>query len=198
MKEQLSIKVTGGTLIAETTADPEYPGIVISFQPNSDESRTELALLEEADQKLVLRSWMDLTREDPDSYPCKYDKIIQKLTSAYEITDAEYHDEAGKERAYWDHEVKIADKRYVLVRFYEKTGLIYVVENENGLKVYDYDGRYYQEVFSENRVFCFVKIVLRERKKKSCGKRSLIGKNWVNHKKLEDIVMLVGDIVYNK
>ena len=169
MKEQLSIKVTGGTLIAETTADPEYPGIVISFQPNSDESRTELALLEEADQKLVLRSWMDLTREDPDSYPCKYDKIIQKLTSVYEITDAEYHDEAGKERAYWDHEVKIADKRYVLVRFYEKTGLIYVVENENGLKVYDYDGRYYQEVFSENRVFCFVKSYY-EKEEKSCGK----------------------------
>ena len=78
-------------------------------------------------------------------------------TSGFEITDTEYHDELGKEKAYWDHEVKIAENRYVLVRVYEKAGLIYTVQNEDGSKIYDYDGNYISETFEEEKVFAFVK-----------------------------------------
>lgn len=78
-------------------------------------------------------------------------------TSGFEVTDAEYHDELGKEKAYWDYEVKIAENRYVLVRVYEKAGLIYTVQNEDGSKIYDYDGNYISETFEEEKVFAFVK-----------------------------------------
>lgn len=56
MKEKVEVKVTGGKLIAE---------------PN-----TELALLEECDRELVLRSWMDLSEEDPTSLRCSYDDVL--------------------------------------------------------------------------------------------------------------------------
>ena len=69
--------------------------------------------------------------------------LIQNTQSTYpEITDAEYHDEFGKEKAYWDYEVKLDSNRYVTVRVTEASGKIETVENEDGLKVYDYDGRY--------------------------------------------------------
>ena len=77
--------------------------------------------------------------------------------SEFEVTDAEYHDEFGKEKAYRDYEVKIAENRYVLVRVYEKTGLIYTVQNEDGSKIYDYDGNCISEMFEEEKVFAFVK-----------------------------------------
>lgn len=69
--------------------------------------------------------------------------LIQNAQPTYpEITDAEYHDEFGKEKAYWDYEVKLDSNRYVTVRVTEASGKIETVENEDGLKVYDYDGRY--------------------------------------------------------
>lgn len=69
--------------------------------------------------------------------------LIRNTLPAYpEITDAEYHDEFGKEKAYWDYEVKLDSNRYVTVRVTEASGKIETVENEDGLKVYDYDGRY--------------------------------------------------------
>lgn len=69
--------------------------------------------------------------------------LIQNPQPTYpEITDAEYHDEFGKEKAYWDYEVKLDSNRYVTVRVTEASGKIETVENEDGLKVYDYDGRY--------------------------------------------------------
>lgn len=69
--------------------------------------------------------------------------LIQNTQPTYpEITDAEYHDEFGKEKAYWDYEVKLDSNRYVTVRVTEASGKIETVENEDGLKVYDYDGRY--------------------------------------------------------
>lgn len=69
--------------------------------------------------------------------------LIQNIQPTYpEITDAEYHDEFGKEKAYWDYEVKLDSNRYVTVRVTEASGKIETVENEDGLKVYDYDGRY--------------------------------------------------------
>ena len=69
--------------------------------------------------------------------------LIQNTQPTYpEITDAEYHDEFGKEKAYWDYEVKLDSNRYVTIRVTEASGKIETVENEDGLKVYDYDGRY--------------------------------------------------------
>lgn len=69
--------------------------------------------------------------------------LIQNTQPTYpEITDAEYHDEFGKEKAYWDYEVKLDSNRYVTVRVTVASGKIETVENEDGLKVYDYDGRY--------------------------------------------------------
>lgn len=69
--------------------------------------------------------------------------LIQNTQPTYpEITDAEYHDEFGKEKAYWDYEVKLDSNRYVTVRVTEASRKIETVENEDGLKVYDYDGRY--------------------------------------------------------
>ena len=69
--------------------------------------------------------------------------LIRNAQPAYpEITDAEYHDEFEKEKAYWDYEVKLDSNRYVTVRVTEASGKIQTVENEDGLKVYDYDGRY--------------------------------------------------------
>ena len=69
--------------------------------------------------------------------------LIQNTQPTYpEITDAEYHNEFGKEKAYWDYEVKLDSNRYVTVRVTEASGKIETVENEDGLKVYDYDGRY--------------------------------------------------------
>lgn len=69
--------------------------------------------------------------------------LIQNTQPTYpEITDAEYHDEFGKEKAYWDYEVKLDSNRYVTVRVTESSGKIETVENEDELKVYDYDGRY--------------------------------------------------------
>lgn len=68
--------------------------------------------------------------------------IRNTLPAHPEITDAEYHDEFGKEKAYWDYEVKLDSNRYVTVRVTEASGKIETVENEDGLKVYDYDGRY--------------------------------------------------------
>lgn len=76
MKDKLSIKVTGGCLKAELSANPEYPGISISFEPDCGGGNTELALVEETDKRLVLRSWMDVSKEDPDSYYCKYDAVL--------------------------------------------------------------------------------------------------------------------------
>lgn len=73
---KLSIKVIGGYLTAEVSADPEHPGISISFEPDCGGGNTELALVEETDKRLVLRSWMDVSREDPDSYYCKYDAVL--------------------------------------------------------------------------------------------------------------------------
>lgn len=69
--------------------------------------------------------------------------LIRNAQPAYpEITEAEYHDELGKEKAYWDYEVRLENNRYVTIRVAEASGKIETVENEDGLKVYDYDGRY--------------------------------------------------------
>ena len=69
--------------------------------------------------------------------------LIRNAQPAYpEITEAEYHDELGKEKAYWDYEVRLENNRYVTIRVTEASGKIETVENEDGLKVYDYDGRY--------------------------------------------------------
>lgn len=75
----------------------------------------------------------------------------------YELTECEYHDELGKEKAYWDYEVNIANDRYVLVRVYTKNSLAHIVEDENGFKVYDYDNQYHSEDFDEKSVLEFVK-----------------------------------------
>ena len=79
--ERLEVHVTGGMLIAEKAMDPDYPGISISFVPDCGGGNTELALMEEADKRLVLRSWMDLSREDPDSYYCSYDDVLLSQVS---------------------------------------------------------------------------------------------------------------------
>lgn len=104
------------------------------------------------------------TDKDRNEYQYNNSKLVPVLiqnkgmlsTPKFEITDAEYHDELGKEKAYWDYEVKIADNRYVLIRVYDK-GLIYTVQNEEGSKIYDYDGNYFSETFEEEKVFAFVK-----------------------------------------
>lgn len=104
------------------------------------------------------------TDKDRNEYRYNNSKLVPVLiqnkgmlsTPKFEITDAEYHDELGKEKAYWDYEVKIADNRYVLIRVYDK-GLIYTVQNEEGSKIYDYDGNYFSETFEEEKVFAFVK-----------------------------------------
>lgn len=75
----------------------------------------------------------------------------------YELTECEYHDELGKEKAYWDYEVKIANDRYVLVRVYTENSLAHIVEDENGFKIYDYDNQYHSEDFDEKSVLEFVK-----------------------------------------
>lgn len=112
--------------------------------------------------KLRNGSYMD---KDRNEYRYDNNKLVPVLirnnhlpeTPEFEITDAEYHDELGKEKAYWDYEVKIADNRYVLIRAYDKAGLIYTVQNEDGSKIYDYDGNYFSESFDEEKVFAFVK-----------------------------------------
>lgn len=76
MNQKLSTKVTGGQLTAKASEDPNYPGIVISFEPDHGGGSTELALLEECDGKLVLRSWMNLSKEEPDSIRCQYDAVL--------------------------------------------------------------------------------------------------------------------------
>lgn len=105
------------------------------------------------------------TDKDRNEYRYDNSKLVPVLiqnkgilsTPEFEITDVEYHDELGKEKAYWDYEVKIADNRYVLIRVYDKVGLIYTVQNEEGSKIYDYDGNYFSETFEEEKVFAFVK-----------------------------------------
>ena len=76
MKEKIIVNVTGGKLIAEPNTDPNYPGISIAFVPDCGSGNTELALLEECDRELVLRSWMDLSKEDPTSLRCNYDDVL--------------------------------------------------------------------------------------------------------------------------
>ena len=76
MKEKVEVTITGGKLIAEPNTDPNYPGISIAFVPDCGGGNTELALLEEADKELVLRSWMDLSEEDPTSLRCSYDDVL--------------------------------------------------------------------------------------------------------------------------
>lgn len=75
----------------------------------------------------------------------------------YELTECEYHDELGKEKAYWDYEVNIANDRYVLVRVYTENSLAHIVEDEKDRKVYDYDNHYHSETFDEKSVLEFVK-----------------------------------------
>lgn len=76
----------------------------------------------------------------------------------YEVTDSECHDQDGKENAYWDHEVRLEDDRFILVRNYVNTGLIYVVKNEDGSTVYDYMGNCHPDFdYSEEEVLRFVK-----------------------------------------
>ena len=59
--------------------------------------------------------------------------LIQNTQSTYpEITDAEYHDEFGKEKAYWDYEVKLDSNRYVTVRVTEASGKIETVKTKTG------------------------------------------------------------------
>lgn len=70
---RVSVRVHGGRLVAETVKDPHYPGIAISFQPSDDSARTDLALVEEADGLLYVRSYADMNREDPESFRCSYD-----------------------------------------------------------------------------------------------------------------------------
>lgn len=76
MKEKVEVNVTGGKLIAEPNTDPNYPGISIAFVPDCGGGNTELALLEESDKELVLRSWMDLSKENPTSLRCSYDEVL--------------------------------------------------------------------------------------------------------------------------
>ena len=76
----------------------------------------------------------------------------------YEVTDSECHDQDGKENVYWDHEVRLEDDRFILVRNYVNTGLIYVVKNEDGSTVYDYMGNYHHDFdYNEEEVLRFVK-----------------------------------------
>lgn len=78
-------KVSGGNLIASASKDPHYPGIVISFKPDHSDTQTDLALLEEADGRLVLRSYMNTRREEPRSIECVYneDLILQVAYGLY-------------------------------------------------------------------------------------------------------------------
>lgn len=72
----LTARVTGGYLVAKASENPAYPGITISFKPGFGGGDTELALLEEADNKLALHSWMDVSKEKPVSFDCRYDAVL--------------------------------------------------------------------------------------------------------------------------
>lgn len=79
--ERLEVHVTGGMLVAEITADPNYPGISISFVPDCGGGNTDLVLLEECDKTLALRSYMDVPKDDPESIFCQYDDVLLSQVS---------------------------------------------------------------------------------------------------------------------
>ena len=79
--KKLEVHVTGGMLIAEKAMDPDYPGISISFVPDCGGGNTELALLEESDKTLALRSYMDVLKDEPESIYCQYDDVLLSQVS---------------------------------------------------------------------------------------------------------------------
>lgn len=103
--------------------------------------------------------------KDKNEYRYEAGKMVpvlirnSRLTSdsRFEVTDSEYHDEQGDEKEYWDHEVKLANDRYVLVRNYVHTDLCYVVQNADGSTVYGDDGIFYPNFpYAENEVLDLV------------------------------------------
>lgn len=75
----------------------------------------------------------------------------------YEVTDSEYHGELGEESAYWEHEVKLQEDRFILVRIYIKTGNILIVKNSDGASVYGHDGETIPDFpYTERLVKAFV------------------------------------------
>ena len=87
-------KVSGGNLIANASRDPNYPGIVIRFKPDHSDVQTDLVLLEEAEGRLVLRSYMNTRKEDPRSIECVYndDLLLQVAYGLYCMYENEQPD----------------------------------------------------------------------------------------------------------
>ena len=80
-KNEIVVPGFGGNIVATAITDPEYPGIQIGFE--QDGVRTCLALVEQADKKLMLRSYMNAERDEPLSTSYVYDREMLQKT-AYE------------------------------------------------------------------------------------------------------------------
>lgn len=65
---EVCVAVTGGHLIAKATSDPAFPGVSVEFVSATTGTVSELALLEQCDQQLVLRSWLNMRKEEPVSH----------------------------------------------------------------------------------------------------------------------------------
>lgn len=76
--------------------------------------------------------------------------LIRNAQPAYpEITEAEYHDELGKEKAYWDYEVRLENNRYVTIRVTEASGKTETVSDR--YEVADFVGTWISEVYSDGQ-----------------------------------------------
>lgn len=73
---QISVPVTGGRLVADVIPDQNYPGIEIHYVSDFNSATTSLAIVEEADGRFILRSYMDTEREDPESIECNYNQEL--------------------------------------------------------------------------------------------------------------------------
>ena len=75
---QTSIAVHGGYLKATASGDENYPGISIDFYPNDDTdgSITQLALVEQNDDRLRCYTWNKAWCEEPEYSDYEYDTVL--------------------------------------------------------------------------------------------------------------------------
>ena len=77
---EVCVAVTGGHLIAKATSDTAFPGVSVEFVSATTGTVSELALLEQCDQQLVLRSWLNMRKEEPVSPYGSYDpKLFSEI-----------------------------------------------------------------------------------------------------------------------
>lgn len=63
---EIKVPVNGGYIVAETSIDPDYPGIYLFFRSNTGYETSGVLMEAPVDKEgLYVRCWADLESEDP-------------------------------------------------------------------------------------------------------------------------------------